>query len=139
MSYKVLAQACRAARTGKHTGGRNLVAASRAIEPVATILALGIGETLLLFTLGALAIHLAVSDVIFKNQAAFCTDFGITAMIGCLAAWCRTDKNRMTGITPVLTTSHLFTNRTLFHQSTSINNLKQQNTLSTTMTLLVTR
>jgi hypothetical protein len=45
----------------------------------------------------------------------------------------------MTGITPVLTTSHLFTNRTLFHQSTSINYLKQQNTLSTTTTLLVTR
>ena len=100
------------------------MAASRAVEPVATIFALRIGEALLLFTLGALAIHLTVSDVIFKNQAAFCTNFGITAVIGCLAARCRTNKNRMTGITPVFTTSHLFTNRTLLHQNTSINYLK---------------
>jgi hypothetical protein len=115
------------------------VPASRAIEPVAAILALGIGEALLLFTLGTFAIHLTVSDVIFKNQTAFCTDFGITTVIGCLAARCRTDKNRMTGVTPILTASHLFTNRTLFHQSTSINHLKRQRTLSTATTLHVIR
>jgi len=115
------------------------VAAGRAIEPVAAILALGIGKTLLLFTLGALAIHLTVGDVIFKNQAAFCTDFGITTMIGSLAARCRTDKNRMTGITPVLPASHFFTNRTLFHQNTSMADLKRTNTLSTVMAPLTIR
>ena len=94
---------------------------SRAIEPVATILALGVGEPLLLFTLGALAVHLTVGDVIFKNKSAFCTDLGITPMIRGLAAWRWADKNRTAGVTPVLTASHLFANRTLFHQSTSIN------------------
>ena len=115
------------------------MATSRAVEPVATILALRIGEALLLFTLGALAIHLTVGDVILKNKAAFCTDFGITTMIGSLAAWCRADKNRMTGVTPVLPASHLFTNRTLFHQNTSMADLKREGTLSTVMTPLTIR
>ena len=100
------------------------MATSWAIEPVAAVLALRVGKTLLLFTLGTLAIHFTVGDVIFKNQAAFCTDFGLTTMIGGLTARCWTDKNRMTGITPVLTARHLFTNRTLFHQNTSMTDLK---------------
>ena len=90
-----------------------------AIEPVTTILALRVGETLLLLAFWALAIHLAIGDVVFEDQTAFCTDLGIAAMIGLLATRRRTDKNRMTRVTPVLAASHFFTNRTFFHQSTS--------------------
>ena len=108
-------------RTGEHTGGRDLVPASRAIEPITTILALRIRKALFLFTLGTHAIHLAIGDVVFKNQAAFCTNLGITTMIRSLTARRRTNKNRMTGITPVFAPSHLFTNRTFFHQNSSIN------------------
>jgi hypothetical protein len=111
------------------------MAASRAIEPIATILALWVGKALFLFALWTHAIHLAIGDVVFKNQAAFCTNLGITTMIRSLTAWRRTDKNRMTGITPVFATSYLFTNRTLFHQNSSINSIsasKEERTMSPT-------
>ena len=94
---------------------------TRAIKPIRTILTLGIGKPLLLFALGAHAIHLAVGDIVFENQAAFCADLGVATMVGSLTARRRADKDRMTGVTPILTTGHLFTNRTFFHQNTSIN------------------
>jgi hypothetical protein len=118
------------------------VPASGAIEPIAAILALRIGEPLLLLTLGAHAIHLAVGDVIFKDQAAFCTDFCITTMVGGLTARCRADENRMTGVTPVLAASRLFTNRALFHQGSSKNSmsdLRKQSTSSTRTTRVATK
>ena len=99
---KPLTQARRATRTSKHAGGRDLMPASRAIEPVAAILALRVGEALLLFALWALTVHFAVSDVIFKDQTAFCTNLGIASMIGRLATRRRADKNRVTRIAPVL-------------------------------------
>lgn len=113
--------------------------ASRAIEPIAAILALGIGKPLLLFALGTHAIHLAVADVIFKNQATFRTSFSVATMICSLTARCRADKNRMTGITPVLVLCHFFTNRALFHQNsstTSLSDLCKESTSPTGMTLL---
>ena len=78
------------------------MAASRAVEPVAAILALRVGEALLLFALWTLTVHFTVSDIIFKDQAAFRTNLGIASMIGRLATRRRADKNRMTRITPVL-------------------------------------
>ena len=96
---------------------------TRAIEPIAAILALGIGKPLFLFALGALAIHLAVGDIIFKNQAALGANLGIATMVGSLTTRRRADKNRVTGVTPVLAASHLFTNRTLFHHNSSINSM----------------
>ena len=45
--------------------------ASRAIKPIATILALRVGKPLFLFALGTHAIHLAVGDVVFEEQTAF--------------------------------------------------------------------
>ena len=96
---------------------------ARAIKPIATILALGIGKPLLLFALGTLTIHLAVGDIVLEDETAFCTDLGVATMVGGLTTRRRADKNRMTGITPVLTASHLFTNRTLFHHSSSINSI----------------
>lgn len=94
---------------------------SRTVEPIATILALWVGKTLFLFALGTHAIHLAIGNVVFENQTTFCTNLGITTMIRSLTTRRRTDKNRMTGITPVFATSYLFTNWTLFHQNSSIN------------------
>ena len=58
-------------------------------------------------------------DVIFENQSAFRTDFGVPAVVGRFAARGRANKYRMTGVTPVLAAGHLFTNRTFFHQNTS--------------------
>lgn len=114
--------------------------ASRAIEPIAAILALGIGEPLLLFALGTHSIHLAGADVIFKNQSTFCTNFGVATMICGLTARRRTDKNRMAGVTPVLVLCHFFTNRALFHQNSStpsMSDLYKESTSPTGMTLLV--
>ena len=118
-----LTQTCSTTRAGKHAGRRHLVSTTRTIKPIRTILALGIGKPLLLFALGAHAIHFAVGYIVFENQAAFCADFGIATMVGSLTARRRADKDRMTGVTPVLTTGHLFTNRTFFHQNSSINSI----------------
>lgn len=95
------------------------MAAGRTIKPIAAILALWIRKALLLFTLGTLAIHLAMGDVLLKDQAAFHTNLGIPAMIRGLASRCRADIDSMTVITPVLATRHLFTYRAFFHQHTS--------------------
>ena len=130
----VSAQARRTTRAGEHAGGWHLVSTGRAVEPVAAILALWVGKTLLLLALGTHTIHLAVGHVIFKDQPAFCTDLGIATMIGSLAARCRADENRMTGVTPVLASGHFLTNGTLFHQTTSINSysaIKHERPLST--------
>jgi len=77
--------------------------ARRAIEPVAAILALRVGEALLLFALWTLTVHFSVSDIIFKDQTTFRTNLGIASMIGCLTTRRRADKNRVTRITPVFT------------------------------------
>ena len=98
---KPLTQARRATRTSKHAGGRDLMPTSRAIEPVAAILALRVGEALLLFALWTLTVHFAVSDVICKSPTSFCTTLGVASMIGRLATRRRADKNRVTRITPV--------------------------------------
>ena len=95
------------------------MAASRAIEPVATVLALRVRQSLLFLALGTLTIHLAMADVFFKDQAAFRADLGIPAMIRGLTAWRRADIDSMTIVTPVLAARHLFTYRALFHQDTS--------------------
>ena len=86
-----------------------------AVEPVAAIFALGVRQPLFLFTLGTHAVHLAASDVIIKNESAFCADLGIATVIGSLATRGWTDKYRVTGVTPVFATGHIFTNRTFFH------------------------
>jgi hypothetical protein len=122
------------ARTGEHAGGRHLVPTGRAVEPVAAILALRVGKTLFFLALGTHTVHLAVRNVICKDQPAFCTDLGIATMIGSLAARCRADENRMTGVTPVLATGHFLTHRTLFHQTTSTDSStarKREHLLST--------
>ena len=106
----LLAQTRGTTRAGKHAGRRHLVATARAIKPIRTVLTLRIGKPLLLFALGTHTIHLAVGDIVFKNQAAFCADLGVATMVGGLTARRRADKDRMTGVTPVLTTGHLFTN-----------------------------
>jgi len=95
------------------------VATGRAIEPVAAIFALGVRKPLFFLALGTLAIHLAMGDVFFKDQAAFRTDLGIPAMIRGLASRCRADIYGMAVVTPVVAASHLFTYRAFFHQSTS--------------------
>ena len=94
------------------------MAAGRAIEPVAAVLALRVGQSLLLLALGTLAVHLAMADVFFKDQAAFRTDFGIPTMIRGLATRRRADIDGVTIVTPVLAARHLFTYRALFHQVT---------------------
>jgi hypothetical protein len=99
------------------------VSTGRTIEPVATVFALGIREPLPLFTFWAHTIHFTIGDVVLEKQAAFRTDLGITTMVWRLAARGRTDVNGLTGIAPVLTTSHFFTNRALFHKNTSINSI----------------
>ena len=116
---QLLAQARGAARAGQHAGGRNLVTAGRTIEPVAAVLALRIGKALFFLALGTLAIHLAMGNVLIKDQTAFGTDPGVPAMIRGLAARCRADIDRMTVVTPVVAARHLFTYRALFHQNTS--------------------
>lgn len=93
--------------------------AGRTIEPVTAIFALRVREPLFFLALRTLAVHLAVSDIFIKDQAAFRTNLGITTMIGRLAPRCRTDVDRVTGVTPVLAARHLFTYRALFHQDTS--------------------
>ena len=123
---RLLTQGRSTTRAGEHTGRRDLVPASRAIEPIATILALGVGKALFLFALGTHAIHLAIGDIVFKDQATFRTDFGVATMIRSLTTRRRTDKNRMTGITPVFATSHFFTNRALFHQNSSKNSISNR-------------
>jgi len=95
------------------------VAAGRAIEPVATVLALRVRQPLLFLAFGTLAIHLAMADVFFKDQAASRTNLGIPAMIRGLASRRRADIDGMTVVTPVLAARHLFTYRALFHQDTS--------------------
>ena len=95
------------------------MAAGRAIEPVATVLALGVRKPLFFLALGTLAIHLAMSDVFFKDQAAFRTDLGVPAMVRSFAPRCRTDIDRMTVVTPVFAARHLFAYRAFFHQNTS--------------------
>jgi hypothetical protein len=99
------------------------VSTGRTIEPVATVFALGIGESLPFFTLGTLTIHLTIGDVVLKDQATFCTDLGITTMVWSLTTRSRADIDGMTGIAPVLAASHFLTNRALFHKSTSINSI----------------
>lgn len=109
------------------------MSARRAVEPIATILALWVREALLLFTFGTLAIHLAIGDIVFENQTAFSTNLGIAAVIWCFATRHRANKNCMTRVTPVLATCHFFTNRALFHRDTSINiisGLRSENTLT---------
>ena len=98
----------------------------RTIEPVATVLALGIGETLFLFTLRTHAVHLAVGDVLFKDQAALGTDFGIATEVAGFTARCRANEHRVTRVTPVLATRHFLTNRTLFNQGTSTETISAQ-------------
>lgn len=93
--------------------------AGRAVEPVAAIFALRVGKPLLFLALGTFTIHFSAADIIFKNEVAFYTNLGITAVIDFLTARRRADKDRVTGITPVLAARHLFTNGTLFHQNTS--------------------
>jgi hypothetical protein len=95
------------------------VTTGRTIEPITAILALRVRESLLLFALGAHAIHLATSDVVFKKKITFCTNLGLPTMIGGFAARNRANKDRAAGVTPVLAASHLLTNRTFFHQNTS--------------------
>ena len=106
------------------------MAAGWAIKPIATIFTLGVGKPLFLFTLGTPPIHLAIGDVVFKDQTAFCTNLGIATMIRCLTTRSGTDKNSMTGVTPVFAASHLFTYRTLFHQSTSINSISHNQVIN---------
>ena len=89
--------------------------AGRAIEPIAAILALRIRQALPFFAFGTLTVHLFVGDIFLKKQTALCTHLGITSMIWRLTPWCRTNVYRMTGVTPVFTARHFFTNRTLFH------------------------
>ena len=122
-----LTQARGATWTSEHAGGRHLVAAGRAIEPVAAVLALRVRQPLLFLALGTLAIHLAMADVFFKDQAAFCADLGIPAMIRGLASRRRADIDSMTIVTPVLAARHLFTYRALFHQGTSSRFLPSRN------------
>jgi len=92
---KTLSQTGGAAWAGEHAGRRNAVTATRAVEPVAAVLALRIGETLLAFAFGTLAVHFTLSDVVFENQPALGTDLCVTTMIGGLATWRRTGKNRV--------------------------------------------
>lgn len=97
------------------------MATGGAIEPIAAIFALGVRQALLLFALGTLPVHLAIGNIVFKDQAALRANLGITTVIRRLTTRRRADKHRMTGIAPILAARHLFTNRTFFHQDTSIN------------------
>jgi hypothetical protein len=96
------------------------VSAGRAVEPVTTELALGIGEALLLLALRALSVHFFLSDVILKEQATLGAHFGITSMVGRLTARSRADEDRVTSVTPVFPSLHLFAYRALFHCFPSI-------------------
>ena len=99
------------------------MATGGAIEPVTTIFALGVGKALAFFALGAHAVHFAVGDIVLEYHATLCTNLGITAMVRRFAARCRANIHSVTGITPVLTAGHFFTNGTLFHQDTSTNSM----------------
>lgn len=96
------------------------MATGRAIEPVAAILALGVGEPLLFFAFGTHAIHLAMFNVIFEDQSAFRTNLGIATMVGGFAARSRAGKDGVTGITPVFAAGHFLTYGALIHRATSI-------------------
>lgn len=138
-STALLAQTRGTTRASKHAGRRHLVPTARTIKPIRTVLTLGIGKPLLLFALGAHTIHLAVGDIVFKNQAAFCADLGVATMVGGLTARRRADKDRMTGVTPVLTTGHLFTNRTFFHQNSSTNSISVNKVESLSTKIIIPR
>lgn len=92
--------------------------AGRTIEPVTAVFALGIRQSLLALALGALAVHFAVGDIIFKQQSAFGTRFCIAPEVRGLAVGCRANKNRPAILTPVLTFGLFLANWTLFHLHT---------------------
>ena len=102
--------------------------ATRAVEPVATILALRIRKPLLALALGTLAIHLAAGDVILEDQATLGAHLGITAMIRGFTSRRRACEDRMTMITPILAASLLFTDWAFFqrHHNNSIDQGPEQ-------------
>ena len=101
--------------------------AGRAVEPVAAVLALRVGQTLFFLAFGALPVHLAVVDVFFEDQAALGTDLGIPAMIRGFTARRGADIDGVTVVAPVLAARHLFTYRALIHQHTSRGSLPTAN------------
>ena len=112
------------AGAGQHAGRWDLVTAARTVEPVAAMLALGVGQSLLAFTLRALPVHLAAGHIILEEQAATGAKLGIATVVGCLAARIWADEHRLAPFAPVLPLGHLLADRTLLHDGTSVTNEK---------------
>lgn len=93
------------------------MAASRTVEPIAAVFTLLFGKARFFLTLGTLAIHLAIFNIVSEQQTTARTGFGIALTNFCPAIGLRTDKDRLTGTTPVFTFFFFFADGTFIHNS----------------------
>lgn len=91
------------------------MAAGRAIEPVATMFALRLGQTLALFTFGALANHFALAEILAENQPAAGAIFGVAFADCGTAGRQRTAEDRLAGAAPGFVFFQFFADRAFFH------------------------
>jgi hypothetical protein len=80
--------------------------------------ALDFGKSLLFAAFGTLAIHLAVFNIVFKQQAAEGAGRRIVVADNRAAIGQGTNEHRFAGAAPVFPFFHFFTNRTFFHDKT---------------------
>lgn len=104
------------------------MSAGWAIEPIATIFALGVGKTLLAFAFWAFAVHFAVFDILFEDQPAPGAHLGVPPVVWRFAIGGRTNKNGLAVFTPVLAFGFLFANGAFFHMTPSINGNRRNGT-----------
>lgn len=109
------------ARAGQHAGGRHFMSAGGAIEPVAAVLALGIGQTLFTLAFRAFAVHFSIFDVFFEQQPALGTSFGVPPVVRRFAIGGGADEYGLTVFTPVLAFGLLLAHWTFFHMTPSNN------------------
>lgn len=104
-----------AAGAGEHAGRGDFMAAGGAEKPVFTVAALRFGQSLFLFTFGALAIHFSIFDVFGKKESASGAFRGVTLAVLSSAALHRTDEDRLAIAAPVFPFFHFLADRTFFH------------------------
>jgi hypothetical protein len=107
-----------AARTGQHAGGCHLVPAGRTLEPEFAIFALMFSQPLLLAAFWALPVHLAIFDVVFKQQSAARAGGGIVLPDLGQAVRIGTDEYRFAGAAPVFAFFLFLANGAFFHDGT---------------------
>lgn len=113
--HRVSAQIGGTARTGQRTGGWHPVAAGRTVEPVAAMLALGLGQALEFLAFGTLPNHFALTEVVAENQPATGAIRGIAFGDGGTAGWQRTAEHRLATAAPGFVFFQLFADRAFFH------------------------